>query len=342
MMSVLVRVVFVSVIALLVWTLAESQTIRTERFSVELRLEPGSSSRVIRAASSEDLPATFEVRVSGSASGIDDLTRVLRDPVALVLGIDIPFQPGEQVVDLQATLRSMEMFRKSAVTLVEVVPSSLRIEADDLVTIQVPVRVDLSGVQVEGPARAEPDSIEFRVPSMLRSSIVAYDAFVTASLNEAQLSLISPGIEQRVDGVQVVPSPSLTASWFLRPANAQVAVILKLKSRTASETIPAVPVHIRVVPSELARFDISVAEDDRFIHDVTLRGPGPLIERIRSDPSIRPVAVVVLSFEELERGIEAKDAQFILPPGYEQVEVRADSISVRVTITRREPPPESE
>jgi hypothetical protein len=236
----------------------------------------------------------------------------------------------------------MEMFRKSAVTLVEVEPPSLRIEADDLVAIQVPVRVEVPGVQIEGPARAEPDSIEFRVPSLLRSSIVASDAFVTVSLSESQLSVISPGIEHRVEGVQANPSPALAASWFLRPVNVQVAVILKLKSRTATEIIPAVPVHIRIVPSELARFDISIAEDDRFIHDVTLRGPGPLIERIRSDPTLRPVAVVVLSFEDLERGIEAKDAQFILPPGFEQVEARADSITVRVKVTRREPPPESD
>ncbi len=342
MKSLVLRLIFVTVIAVLVWTLAESQTLRSAPFTADLEIQPGSVNRVLRLANTETFDGRIELRVSGSGSGLEELTRTLRDPITLQLGVDISFEPGEQLVDLRAVLRASDLFRKNAVTLNDVEPQFIRILTDELVSIDVPVRAELPGIQIEGQARTDPETVQFRIPRSLQSSLASSDVFVYATLGQDELARLTPGVEQRVDGVTASPSPALAASWFLRPTTASVSVILKLKSRTATETIPAVPVQLRVAPAELARFDIEVAEDDRFLHDVVLRGPGPLIERIRADTSLRPVAVVALTFEELERGIETKDAQIILPPGFEQVEAQADSVSVRVTITRREPPPEAD
>ncbi len=342
MKSRILSIVFVTIIAVLVWVLAEGLTVGTGEISADLKLDPGSNIRAVRISPGDTFTGRIDLTVRGSSTGIDQLSRKLRDPITLTLGTEIPFEPGEQLIDLQTALRASEVFKRSGVTLTEVKPRFVRIQADELVTLEVPVRVSLPSVQTEGPARTDPETIAFTLPRAISRSLPPGSAFVTARLTDADLASLTPGTEERIEPVRVQPSPALAAAWSLTPATAQVAVILTVRSRTATETIPTVPVQILVAPSELERFHITVAEDSRFLHDVTLKGPSPLIERIRSDPTLRPVAVVSLSFEDLENGIESKDARFVLPPGFEAVEARADAVSVRLSIQRREQPPQSE
>ncbi|KAA0214669.1 MAG: hypothetical protein EDM82_09520 [Cyanobacteria bacterium CYA] len=138
--------------------------------------------------------------------------------------------------------------------------------------------------------------------------------------------------------MRVVPSAALAEAWQARQSRTQVAVTLTLRSRTETEVLPTVPVQVRVAPTELSRFDISIPEEDRFLHDVTVRGPSTAIERMRNDPTLRPVAVIALTFEELERGLTAKDALILFPPGLEGLEATADDVNVSLSITRRAVP----
>lgn len=342
MMARVLSLAFVTFIAILVWVLAEGQTLRSTTITADLRLDAGSNTRALRVSPDDEFTGRVELRVSGSGSGIDELSSRLRDPITLHLGAEIPFQAGQQTFDLHAALRRTELFRRIAVSLNDVDPATITIDADELTTIDVPVAVELPDVQIEGAVRTDPETVAVTLPKSFADTLEPGAATMVAHLSADTLNRLTPGVEQRIDGARLQASPALAASWFVRSATPQVSVVLTLRSRTATEIIPTVPVQVRIAPSELSRFDITVAEDDRFLHDVTLRGPSPLIERIRSDPSLRPVAVLVLSFEELERGIESKDATIILPPGFGQVEARADILAVRLKITRRDPEPAGE
>lgn len=342
MKSRILSFIFITIIAILVWVLAEGLTVGTGELSADIQLDPGSNVRAVRISPGDTFNGRIDLSVRGSSTGIDQLTRKLRDPITLTLGTEIPFEPGEQLIDLQTALRASEVFKRSGVTLTEVKPRFVRIQADELVTLEVPVRVALPAVETEGPPRTDPETISYTIPRTISRTLAPGAAFATARLTDADLASLTPGTEQRIEPVRVEPSPPLAAAWSLSPLSAQVAVILTVRSRTATETIPTVPVQILVAPSELERFHIAVAEDSRFLHDVTIKGPSPLIERIRSDPTLRPVAVVSLSFEDLENAIESKDARFVLPPGFEAVEASADDISVRLNIERREQPAEPE
>lgn len=342
MMARILSLLFVSFIAILIWVLAEGQTLRSATLTADLRIDPGSNTRAFRISPDDQFAGRVELRVSGSGAGIDELSRRLRDPIVLTLGVEIPFTPGPQTIDLHNALRRTELFRRISVSLSDVDPPLVSIDADELVTVDLPITVELPDVQTDGVVRTDPESVAVTLPKSFADTLEPGSATMVARLSSEVLARLSPGVEQRVDGARLLPSPAIANSWFLKPAVPQTAVILTLRSRTATETIATVPVQVRIAPSELGRFDITVAEDDRFLHDVTLRGPSPLIERIRSDPSLRPVAVLVLSFEELERGIETKDATIVLPPGFGQVEARADILAVRLKITRREPEPAGE
>lgn len=334
-MTRVLSVLFVTLIAVLVWILAEGQTLRSDILTADIHFDAGSNTRAIRVSPEDVFEGHIQLRVSGSSAGMDELSRRLRDPITLQLGVEIPFQSGPQTIDLHAALRRSEVFREIAVTLNEVDPRLVSVDADDLVTVDLPIRVELPDVQIEGTPRTDPGTVTVTMPRSVEQALLPGTAYLLAVLTNEMLAPLTPGLEQEIDGIRLVPSADLATSWYLRPTAPHASVILTLRSRTATETIPTVPVQIRVAPAELQRFDIAVAEDDQFLHDVVLRGPSPLIERIRSDPSLRPVAVVTLSFEELERAIASKDAVITLPPGFGQIEARADSVTVRLTITRR-------
>ena len=115
-----------------------------------------------------------------------------------------------------------------------------------------------------------------------------------------------------------------------RPAS--VAVTLTLQTRAQQWVIPTLPVVVQLAPTELSRWDVAIPEPDRVLRNVTLTGPGPVIESYRRGER-RLSAVVALGFEELERGIDRKDVEFVgLMPG---VTASVEDREVRVAITPR-------
>ncbi|RMH10845.1 MAG: hypothetical protein D6695_10675 [Planctomycetota bacterium] len=325
----------VTIITLLVWILAEGQTLRVQGASAQVRFETGSSQRIVRVDPNEGFDGMIELRVSGSMTRLEDLAEALREPLTVNVDLSAPVGTGKRVLDLRDAIRSTRPFEKSGLSLLEVTPRFVQVEVDELVEREIPVRVELPDVQLEGAPRAEPDTVTYVLPRSVSEAMDPEQAFVRAVVQPQQLANLPTGRAQRIESVRLVPSAALAESWYARTSAAQVAVLLTLRSRTSTEVLPSVPVQIRVAPAELERFHIFVPENDRFLHDVTIRGPSTLIERIRTDPSVRPVAVVSLDFEELERAVTSKEAVITFPTGFESVEAQADELTVSLIITRR-------
>src|SRR5204863_1756520 len=128
-----------------------------------------------------------------------------------------------------------------------------------------------------------------------------------ARVDPAALARLTPTRKATLNGVRLVPPPELASIARLRIEPAAVDVALTLRTKTASIKVPSVPVHIRIAPGELSKWDIEIPEQDRFLTDVTVSGPSELVKQIQ-DKTVPLVATVSLSFEELERNISAKDA----------------------------------
>jgi hypothetical protein len=108
-----------------------------------------------------------------------------------------------------------------------------------------------------------------------------------------------------------------------------------VKSKSATVKLDSVPVQLRLAPEEFNNWKIDIPQSDRFLADVTVSGPADYISEL-SSRAIRLVAVVPLSFEELEKRITAKEAVFIdLPAG---VKVEVANRTVRMTISPRNTP----
>lgn len=330
--------VIVTIITLLVWILAEGQTLRTQNAAVAVSFQAGSNTRIVRVVPGESFDGTVKVRLTGSTGRLEDVLDALRTPMVINVDAEGSVPSGVRVVDLRDALRSVPPFQQSGISLSEVDPAFVQVEVDDLVQRDVPVRVELPDVQLEGPYRVSPETVRFTLPRTLSASLSEQDVYVRAVVAPEQLANLPTGREQTIASVRIVPSQPLAEAWFSQAGRTQVSVTLTLRSRTATELIPTVPVQVRLAPTELERFDIFIPESERFLHDVTVRGPSTLIERMRSDSTLRPIAVVALSFEELERGITSKDAILTFPPGLEGLEASASDVTVSLKITRRPDP----
>lgn len=329
--------IIVTIITLLVWVLAEGQTLRVQSATAEIRFDAGSTTRVIRVEPGQTFSGRAELSFSGSTRRVNEFAAQLREPIVLKAGTDLVSEPGIQVVDLRETLRRSELLSSSGLALTEIEPRFVRVEVDSLEAVDVPVRIDLADAAVDGQPRAEPATVRYELPSAALASVDRETLFVTARVSAIETAALPTGSEQKLPNVRVVPSPALASMWNVRRERDDVAISLTLRSRLMSITLATVPVHVQAAPAEMIRFDVVIDPEDSFVADVSLRGPVALIERIQNDASLRPIAVLSLSFDDLERGvITSKAAVLRLPPGFEAVEARAENLQIGFRVIRRE------
>ena len=138
-----------------------------------------------------------------------------------------------------------------------------------------------------------------------------------------------PGRAEMITNVPI-ETPSDVVGAVMEPARAEVRLTLRTKS--SSLVLPSVPVYVCMPAVEIGRWDVSIPDEDRFLTDVEVSGPSDVVDLVRRG-QIRIAAQLVLSFDDLERGIGSKEVTFAELPT--ALNFKADSTKVRVRITAR-------
>lgn len=329
--------VVVVLVTVLVWVLAESQTVRTDTAEVTVSFvgqELAEGAQVIRAVPGEGWTGTVEVELEGAVGPMADLRDALGQVVSLTLGREVVAPPGQQQIVLRDVLREAEPFRDSGVTIASVTPAQVVVQVDTIRRLELPVRVVLPpGTAIEGQAVTEPATVVLLGPSSAFEAVDRPGALreVVAPIDTEQLGSLVTGRAEQLRGIRLEPPGWLVDRWSTRLSPASVNVELTLRSRTRTITIPTMPVQVTLAPTEQGAWEIRLDPTDQDLIDVVLTGPDEAIGRIERR-EVRPFATVLLSFEELERGITTKRAEVLgLPPG---VEARVDDADVGLTIQR--------
>lgn len=326
----------VTIITAIVWLFAESETLREQKFTIEVTPDrAGAGGLAMRLATSAQT-ARAEVVLQGASARLEEVDRRLRAPITLVPGAEgVPQSPGEFDVDLLTVLRGQRDMVELGLTVERVEPATTRIVLDEFVTRDLPVRVEAEGVEFQSPPTITPPRVRVRLPRG-DAERLPDGGIAIVRLDDDATSRLVPGRTEtlravRVDLPELLPGPPLDAGKVLfDPLTVEVAVVVR--GRTAETTIPRVPVHVRMAPGELARWNVEISEDDRSLIDVKVSGPPELIRQIE-ERSLPVVATLALSYEELEKGIAAKEATFSdLPTG---LKFEVASRVIRVRITRR-------
>lgn len=325
-------IVVVTLVTALIWLFAEGQSLRRASVTGEVRvMGPPGSSHVVRVVEPAGWQGAVRMTLQGAASRVGAMDSALRRAIELTPGAEgFPLQAGEQVVDLRAALRGHADLRSRGITLVDAEPATIRVLIEEVRTIDAPVRVDAPAGEVEGAAEASVSAVSVRVPASFPQDAEAY---VTARIRPEDLRAFEPGRRATVRGVRLELSPALAGLSSVEITPTTVDVSLTVRFATDSIVLASVPVDLRLPAEELRRWEVEIAPGTRFIQNVKVTGPAEIIEQIRGG-QLAVGAFVRLSYEELERGIGAKQAEFASMPT--PLTFEAEDREVRLIIRARE------
>lgn len=339
-------VVITTIVTLLVWVFAESESLRSREVSSDVTfvVDP-QSDRLVVLGANPGWNGRVGITLTGPAGTLERVERALREGVKLSPGMaGVPLEVGTRAVLLREALRGLPAVRETGVTISRVDPVEVVVEVDQVRQVEARVIVDAGDAELDGAAEVVPPTVQLRGPgrALERATAGGREPAATLRLEPGSLRNLVPGRRESLTRVPLRLPPELegVAGARLEPSVADVQ--LTLRSRTAQVELPAVPVGVWLAASEMIRFEVVIKPDDQFIRNVRVSGPSDLVAQVRSG-ELKVAATVVLGFEELERGITSKDAVFNLMPSALRVE--SDSRLVRFTIKRREgngppPPPE--
>ncbi|MBL9001983.1 MAG: hypothetical protein JNK25_12695 [Phycisphaerae bacterium] len=329
----------VSLIAALIWVFAEAESLRPAEAQPECYFapQPGSDRTIDIIEAGENGANRVRARVDlvGSTLAIDAAERIFRKPLTFSPGMDgVPKEPGEHTINLLEAIRQHPELRNRGVTIKRVEPSSVKVFIDQLISMSVQVSVNVPTDLTEGVSEVKPAVVTLTLPRS-EAALLTPQSTAIARVEPASLASLTPGRRQSLAGVAVQLPAEIADSNHARLDPVRVEVLLTPRSQSRSIRIASVPIHLRVAPGEFGKWDIDIPEQDRFLTDVTITGPGPAIKQI--EDRVTPlIATLPLSFEELETGISSKEAVFADLPAGARAEVA--NRTVRLRITRRQPP----
>ncbi len=323
----------VVVLSVLVWVLAESQTLRSESLVLNVVLSPAPDEVSLVRVTDGSWTGQVHVTLAGSASLVSEARDRLGGRVELVVGRELPGEPGDHAVSLREALRRTEALKDLGVNIVETRPEVAPLTVVRAATRRASVVVRAPTGALEGPARAEPMEVTIRGPEPVMRSFGDGSLEVVATIEESALEGLRPGVVETIPDIRVQLPEVLSRTWGVAARPQVVDVSVQVRTRTRSHTIPRLPVQVVLPPPELGRWRITLSPEDTDLFDVVVSGPSEGVAEIESGAS-RPMAVVSLSFQELEAGITSKTAQIVLLPA--GVTARVEDLEVGLTIERVE------
>jgi hypothetical protein len=329
----------IALVSVLIWLLAEAESLRTEQFRVELSFKATpETGRYIKADS--EVPAAFNIRLQGSTARVDTLASQLRKTITLEPGMTgIPVDPGKHAINLLTVLRDLPIVRESGVSIADVEPAIVSVAVDNLITRDAKVRVVLpAGALVDGTPEPTQPTARVRYPEAAGKDL-PQELTVDAPIDPQALTGLPEGRRVTISNIRVELPESLRGAEGARVNPPTINAQITLRSRNSSFTIPSVPVHVRLAPTETGIWDITMPAESRLLTDVQVSGPSDYIDQIRSE-KVKPIAYIPLSFEELERAAASgepieKPPVFIELPSQLKFETRQRT--VKLTVKRREP-----
>jgi len=322
----------VTVVALLIWVFAEAESLRSVAINAQVRFESSVGSEwVVDVVDDESGVVSAELLAEGTAASLAVVERLLRAPLVVSPGMEgVPQRIGEHLIDLRGVLMAHADIREvKGFSIKQAAPERARVRVDQLITRDVAVQLGALPGEVDGPPDLLTSTVRVRLPAGEASKLT--DASVVlARIDEATWNGLTPGRKETLTGVRLELPTEVAGSAhaILSPRSAEVT--LTVRSRTSSAKIASVPVHVRLAPGEIGKWDIEIPEQDRFLTEVTVTGPSDQVKQVQG-AVIPLIAWVPLSFEELERGITSKEAVFSELPSTLRFEVANRTVRLKIS-----------
>lgn len=319
----------VTLVSVLIWIVAEGESLSRERVEVVVRLVHDEGEMAMRPAPGSQWTGRVVMEIEGSTAELSRLRELLRDVIELSPGDEgVPVEPGEHTINLAEVLRSIEPMVESGVSITGIEPETVGVLVDRVEWQSFEVRVDMPELASASSPAAEPARVRVLVPSLLSESIADLRT-LHASLTREQVDGLDVGERNVIPNVPIDLPDALSGHPFVRVEPERVSVTVTLESRVESITLDTVPVQIQKPAFEAELWTVHVEGEDQLLEGVTVTGPSELIDRIRSG-ELTIFATVVLTLDDRDAGITQKEAVFTNLPT--PLEFEAPDTTVRLSI----------
>lgn len=326
--------IIATLLTAVVWLFAEAESVRSKDLTLTVEFSPEPvGGLVLEPLDRQAWRDRVEVSVSGSSAALAGLEAGSIKPIRLAPGMPgLVAEPGESILDLREVLRLLPQFAERGVSINRTNPPTVRVWADRLTTRTVKVVVDAGRADLDGPASVTPASIRLSAPESVMRRL-SDTATALVRLTPESLTGLVPGRAETVRSAVVLPPTELAGIDHVIVEPARADVTLTIRSRTSTATVPNVPVQIMMPALVGPQWDVKA--EPTFLNDVQASGPSDLVEQLKRG-EIKVFAVVVLSADDLEKGVNSKDVIFqSTPPTV--LSFKVDNPIVRLTVDRRAP-----
>jgi len=305
-------VVVAALASLLIWTWAADRTREVRALTGTVVLRPSDPAKQFVEPAQ---PQAVTVNFKGNPASLARLQAALEQ--GLVLTVAPGSEPGQRSLPMDTLIEESAEVHATDASVVSVRPARVDVRSGSMVPVRMSVVPRSTLVAIPEDASIEPDSVQALVPEPVAQAASREPAEAIVDAKN-----LPEGSTQEVDAV-VRPPDALK----LQPGQAifvpeRVKVRFTVAGKSGSTTLPTVRVEIAGAPEDLEGFDVGFPDKGDVRGDVVLSAPGGALAGI-ADGSIRVVAVVHLSPEELARRIAQKPVSaWVLPPG-----VRVESVA---------------
>lgn len=298
----MLSLVLVSIVALLIWLVAEDYTSEDTTIQTRLDFAPTNSRHYVVE------PAYTEVtlQLGGPKRAISKMRTLLQNES---LAITSPASNGPHTFeDLAAQLRALPEVRETGVSIDGVEPSSFKVDITELVTVDAVVRARMPEGTLVQDSVVSPEQATITLPKD-EAAKLPENPILEAVVDADDIQRLEPGILHTVNGSLQLPEGEQTLSNVqIEPATARVS--FRLVARNRSITLDKVYVQVLVNPEAMTSFEVTLP--DSLLRSVQVEAGTELAQQLEAGDGTRVVAVVPLSSLELEQGIASKPVAYFL------------------------------
>jgi len=264
----------VTAIAVMVWVVAEGQTL--QRQTIEMRLGISGDQQHAVEVEAEGWTGTIKVTLEGSATSAAQAQVLSGELMDLVPGqAGLPIEDGVHTIDLRLAIRELLATRRSALSVVRVEPPSVAVRVWGLERVEQAVEVVLPDGILATNITVSPATVTLMAPQGTLpeglSARVVLDAATLAGLPQGRAVTLSDQPIRVLDRDGAALTGALSGELEIQPG--VVSIELELQTRTARLVLPTVSIVVQLPPTELNRWDVQIPDSDRVLRDVTLTGP---------------------------------------------------------------------
>jgi hypothetical protein len=279
---------------------------------------------------------SVRLELRGSRSALDRVERELEGgAIEITPALAGLTSGGPFTLNLDEYVQDLDFMRTANVEVLSVRPRSMSGEVVRLRTLEdVPVVVNLEGLEAVAAPTVSPDTVDVRVPAQLDDA-TARSLFVVAEIDDRERARIVPGEPATLNATLTLPEQARAIGdvQLLSPPSAVVG--LTVQSTRVRATVEAV-LWTSVPAAQAGRYELVIDPIQR-VFDVEVTGPADAVGRIESR-ELPVVAVVALDATDLLQSTVSREVRWFvregaalraLPAG---VSVQSDRQSVTIEI----------